>query len=307
MQSTGDRQAAGVPTQTASLTNAWDDVAALWQQPSPVDAATSEASSGPDRPAPTYAISEALPLHVLGLVPPPPGIGPHLLTATPLEAALCAAELTAAELAIAPPQPPEPEPITQPEPETLNQHFDARPDASETAAITLMASGDTAAIAHDDADGMNGTHLVDGASSGYRHDHTGSVTDTATTAADAFDSPLPPALTDQHARSAGDGHTGLATLDLTRRSVSSAPEALPPPPKPLLRSLPHPSLLGVAAGDVPLQGGGYRRPTQGGPPSPEQPPPDPTAPVRGSWPGFLTGIVMAVAIGIGLYVSLSGT
>ena len=49
-----------------------------------------------------FLVSDAVPLYLFGLAPPPPEIGPHLLNATPLEAALAAAAATAEVLAIAP-------------------------------------------------------------------------------------------------------------------------------------------------------------------------------------------------------------
>ncbi len=237
-----------------------------------------------------FAVSEALPLHRLGLVPPPPEIGPHLLTASPLEAALAAALATAELQAI-----PVPAVVSVPVPAVVSEEnaTEAAPDhASDLGTIPPVTSEapwlDVALMTDvDHAVALGADETVQIAP---QLDAVASATLTAP--------PSVPPETPAHGK--------LLRLDLSRRGA--APPAnempLPPPPDSEHSSTstvgePSPATLQPAAG--------VRPDPLGSPSSEARLPMPPNDPPAGNWPGFLTGFVMAVAIGVGLYVSLVGS
>lgn len=282
-----------------------------------------------------YAVSEALPLHRLGLVPPPPEIGPHLLTASPIEAALAAAEATAELQAIPTPLP---EPVPEPE---LDPAGNPEFAVCETAAVDLEsgtgASGvadwteavhladpdagisitsddplyimppDAPVTAPGSAEVANG-EIITTSPAGETGEAPGSLSWTLRTAADG-DEPL--RLADEstvHGPTAvdvspsGPAHAKLMRLDLSRRGDAPPAKEMPLPP------LPDAPLTAAVATTLP--GSPAVRPAVPSPaqaPAAARPRMSQYEPPAGNWPGFLTGIVMAVAIGVGLYVSLVGS
>lgn len=275
----------------------------------------------PPLPRPSYLVSEALPLHRLGLVPPPPEIGPHLLDSTPIEAALAAAEATAEQLAIAPPElastvrelsvaaVEEPESVA-----TASLEASAgEPEATHTAmdrlaGITggelwsdapLLTDPDSVKAIGSGDGGLASEALPRAAEKPLAADGADVLTDFAirepqtlaaqTDAADVAE----PAADEQGG--------GLARLDLSRRAETPPLQHIPLPPSP-------DEIGALAMADRP----------QATPPATQPPPavsqtiaqrrgtmnhPEPPA---GNWPGFLAGFVMALAIGVGLYVSWVG-
>lgn len=282
----------------------------------PIDAAHSApaiaASTGyvPHR----FLVSDAVPLYLLGLVPPPPEIGPHLLNATPLEAALAAAASTAEVLAIAPIRS-EPEP--QPEPEFAHEPTLARTEVVHIA-TAAEADGDGAP-----AD-LNGVHAIVGqiafgdaqiGDEATSSEHRLASWPPATSLAQDLPAAEEPSSMPHSASRQGGAdslspapHAGLATLDLTRRGDAAG--GYVPPPDVTYGAIPLQPLAGVASAIDP----GVSHPTWQTTPSRkaptyDRPPPSPPPAVapRGNWPGFLTGFVMALAIGAGLYISLAGS
>ncbi len=249
-----------------------------WQETGePVPAAADE----PTPAIESYRVSDALPLFAFGLGPPPPALAPSSLLPSLLAVAAAAAQATAAALAVVPERPPS---ATLPEAVVPTATVPGLPDAA-----TSHAEAATDLTGH-------GTF------------------DSATTATGAVaPHPLP---------SAPPRPDALATLDLSRRQTSDVPE-LPHLPTPATDERPlaphdmpaaqHPPppdrARGAAIAPLPP-------PFPIGPqpmPAPRQAPALPSLPMtlaqqepQAGWPGFLTGFAVALAIGIGLYVTLVG-
>ena len=286
-----------------------------------------------------YAVSEALPLHRLGLVPPPPELGPHLLTASTLEAALAAAEATA-ELQAIGAVVPLPVPDAKLEGETalapiLTSNRESMPfqevasevqwpeaspvtDAESAAALSADAPLSISQPAGEAAASwLVGSQLETAHASDQTSTTANSVEPAWTLSAEADgDDPLqigppePATLTAALANAGGaeaPAHGKLMRLDLSRRGDAPPAKEMPLPPmseaSPSALSTPPPPMPPTATA-APLANAptsAAKSPSDARPRMPQNDPPS------GNWPGFLTGIVMAVAIGVGLYVSLVGS
>lgn len=289
-----------------------------------------------------YAVSDALPLHRLGLMPPPPELGAHLLSASPIEAALIAAEATAELQAV-----PTALSLVEPDPSdeagsviATFQDSGSRQEAALTEAGTLNA--------------LNNSTMVDVASDGPLHIFTpdlttvsgemvapgswprevvsdqaasgeatrlrageaapGGMPDWTLTTEVNGDDPLQLralAVTATLTTSAvGDAqaaaHGKLMRLDLSRRGDAPPGKEMPLPLLPDAESFTssetHSYIQSTATQQVSnLSAAAIHSPTEASPHMSQVEPP------AGNWPGFLTGLVMAVAIGFGLYVSLVGS
>ncbi len=256
-------------------------------------------------PAFTYRISDALPLHRLGLVPPPPEIGAHLLSATPLEVAAAAAAKTALLMARLPgssePEPPPSEPapaLASATPATLATDAPTLTELAPPVGAALPDDLRTRLAATPAAPDQDPEFLTLPASPERSQTSTASAShaDTVPTVrlvpqADAIRIPA--------------RQPSLSTLDLSGRGRSFN--------EPALASHDVQSDAAGASRKFPLEIGGSLLPKLAHPimslrmsyekhrsQSPDLEP-------RSNWPGFLTGFVTAMVIGIGLYISLSGS
>lgn len=250
-------------------------------------------------PATAYAVSEAIPLHVFGLVPPPPEIGAHLLWASPIEVAAMSADATAQAMAAAWPAPVQPVDAALPPvaPVAFEQTFGAVCDNN-------LGAG--AGARHEDAAGSatQGDAILPEPAGIPGHAAPEAVEPAASTSGPVMATVAAAMAADGAGRTEGEG---LATLDLSRRGAGQMANEPPMPKQPgtpldrqaisvLQSELPRVMAKPAAAAAVHAKAPPVKRSV-----------PAPAFFEAASWPGFLTGLVVALVIGAGIYVTLVGS
>jgi hypothetical protein len=300
MRNSGEEAAVADPSEPDATGEPWSPFVVT----APVRAAEG-GSATPVPPLPRFLVSEALPLYALGLVPPPPELGAHLLYATPLEVALAAASATAQEMAIAPLRL-EPD-LSLPESEVaaeVHHHPGAFEGSVDTLNEALQLAGEAAAstTTHGEGD-VRGDGFINALPTWADLPTTGTaaMSQSHDRGDPSASEPNKWSMAEDHS----DAQAGLAALDLTRRGAPMAGQYLPPS----LSTGPLPALALLAPGRAVVASpaewaASAGRDTELGDRAASQPLPSAGRTPRSNWPGFLTGFVMALAIGAGIYVSL---
>lgn len=263
---------------------------------------------------PAYLVSDALPLSAFGLGPPPPELSPASLWPSPIAAAASAAQLTATALAVPPP------PSTEPEPAGTYAALSDRRDDDNRFTSYPFSSEETNSTSgfgsrRASADSVYG--VTRNGDLGSQQDGHEAIAEPAIAAHDRPpDAAVPSLQAALAAQTAATIEPALATLDLSRRPAE-APLELPevPAAEVELPAATSPIAAPTSDGEPTWAPADQPRAQYQDPPlvapAPVTPPSLPVGPVAAlepneSWPGFLTGFVVAVAIGIGLYVALVG-